>query len=94
MTVQAVTPVHSVTYDGTTLNVYHADKGQGLPKHAHIYAHLTMVHSGSLLVTKEGKSLTMTKDTQPVNLIEHEWHELEAIEDGTVFVNVFSEGKY
>jgi len=23
-----------------------------------------------------------------------EWHEIEALEDGTVFVNVFSEGKY
>jgi hypothetical protein len=53
-----------------------------------------MVHAGSLLVTKEGKSLTMTKDTQPVNLVAAEWHELEALEDGTVFVNVFAEGKY
>jgi hypothetical protein len=36
----------------------------------------------------------MTKDTQPVNLPAYEWHEIEALEDGTVFVNVFSEGKY
>ncbi len=43
---------------------------------------------------KEGKELVMTKDTQPVNLIGSEWHEIEALEDGTVFVNVFSEGKY
>jgi len=43
-----VLPVHQVTYDGATLNVYHANKG----------------------------------------------HEIEALEDGTVFVNVFSEGKY
>jgi len=28
------------------------------------------------------------------SLIENEWHELEALEDGTVFVNVFAEGKY
>ena len=89
----AVTPVHQVTYDGATLNVYHANKGQGLPRHAHAYAHLTMVHAGSALVTKEGKSLTMTKDTQPVNLVANEWHEIEALEDGTVFVNVFAEGK-
>lgn len=36
----------------------------------------------------------MTKDTQPVNLVADGWHEIEALEDGTVFVNVFAEGKY
>jgi len=82
-----------VTYDGASLNVYHANKGQGLPHHEHVYAHLTMVHAGSVLVTKEGKSLVMSKDTQPVNLVANEWHEIEALEDGTVFVNVFAEGK-
>ena len=91
---QVVTPMHQVTYDGATLNVYHANKGQGLPRHEHTYAHLTMCHAGSILVTKEGKSLTMTKDTQPVNLVADGWHEIEALEDGTVFVNVFAEGKY
>jgi hypothetical protein len=53
-----------------------------------------MCHAGSCLVTKEGKTLVMTKNTQPVNLVANEWHELEALEDGTVFVNVFSEAKY
>jgi len=91
---QTIAPVHQVTYDGATLNVYHANKGQGLPRHAHTFTHLTMCHAGSILVAKEGKSLTMTKNTQPVNLVENEWHEIEALEDGTVFVNVFAEGKY
>ena len=93
MTVHTVMPAHQVIYNGATVNVYHADKGQGLPRHEHSYAHLTMCHAGSCLVTKEGKSLTMTKDTQPVNLTANEWHEIEALEDGTVFVNVFAEGK-
>lgn len=92
--VNAVMPVHQVTYDGASVNVYHANKGQGLPRHEHSYAHLTMCHAGSCLVTKEGKSLTMTKDTQPVNLVADGWHEIEALEDDTVFVNVFSEGKH
>jgi quercetin dioxygenase-like cupin family protein len=92
--IQTVVNAHSVTYDGTTLNVYHVNKGQGLPRHEHTFAHLTMVHAGSALITKEGKELVMTKDTQPVNLLANEWHELEALEDGTVFVNVFAEGKY
>ena len=92
--VQSVTPVHQVTYDGAVLNIYHANKGQGLPRHEHSYAHLTVCHAGSCLVRKEGRELLMTKMTQPVNLIAAEWHEIEAMEDGTVFVNVFSEGKY
>lgn len=32
----------------------------------------------------------MTEDTQPINLLAGEWHEIEALDDGTVFVNVFS----
>lgn len=89
-----IDPVHVVTYDGATLNVFHANKGQGLPRHQHAFAHLTMVHAGKLVARKEGRELVMTKDTQPVNLVANEWHELEALEDGTVFVNVFAEGKY
>jgi dTDP-4-dehydrorhamnose 3,5-epimerase-like enzyme len=41
----------------------------------------------------EGKELVMTKNTQPVNLPGGKWHEIEALEDGTVFVNVFAENK-
>ena len=84
---------HSVTYDGSTVNVYHAEAGEGLPAHSHVYAHLTMCHAGSIKVSNERRSLVMTKDTQPVNLKAGEWHEIEALEDGTVFVNVFAEGK-
>jgi quercetin dioxygenase-like cupin family protein len=90
----AITPRFIVTQNETTLNVFHADKGEGLPQHSHTFSHLTMCHSGSCIVRKEGRELVMTKDTQPVNLVADEWHELEALEDGTVFVNVFAEGKY
>lgn len=89
-----ITPRFVVTQDGTTLNIYHAAKGEGLPKHDHIYSHLTICLAGSIIVRKENKELVMTKETQPVNLVANEWHEIEAIEDGTVFINVFAEGKY
>jgi quercetin dioxygenase-like cupin family protein len=87
-------PMHNLTYDGVVLNVFHANKGEGLPQHSHAYAHATCCHAGSLIVRTEGRSLTMTKDTQPVNLTAGKWHEIEALEDGTVFVNVFTAGKY
>jgi quercetin dioxygenase-like cupin family protein len=89
-----IAPRFAVIQDGTTLNVYHADKGQGLPHHKHAYAHLTFCHAGSCIVRKDGRELVMTKDTQPVNLVAAEWHEIEALEDDTVFVNVFAENKY
>jgi len=86
-------PNSQIKYDGAVLNVYHANTGEGLERHSHAYAHLTMCHAGSVKVSNERRSLVMTKDTQPVNLKAGEWHEIEALEDGTVFVNVFAEGK-
>lgn len=87
----AIIPKHSFVYDGARLNIYHANKGEGLPKHEHTFAHATFCTSGSVIVTKENKSLVVDKLTQPVNLTENEWHEIEALEDNTVFINVFSD---
>lgn len=83
--------VHSFTYDGARMNIYHADKGQGLPKHEHIYSHATFCMAGKCAIRKEGKEVIVDKHTQPINLVANEWHEIEALEDGTVFCNVFSE---
>lgn len=87
-------PKHSFVYDGAQINKYHANKGEGLPKHEHQYAHATMCCNGSCVVRKENKEVILTKDSSPINLVANEWHEIEALEDGTVFVNIFSEGKY
>ena len=88
-------PTHSFTYDGVRINVYHADKGQGLPKHSHGFAHATMCNSGSCRITTEsGFDQVITKNSQPLNLLQGNWHEIEALEDNTVFVNIFADGKY
>jgi quercetin dioxygenase-like cupin family protein len=91
--ITVIVPAHQVTYDGAVLSVYYAKKGQGLSRHEHCYSHLTMCTSGSCVIRKEGKEYIFTKDTQPANLLANEWHEIEALEDGTVFINVFAEGK-
>jgi quercetin dioxygenase-like cupin family protein len=85
---------HSFSYNGAQLNVYHANTGQGLPKHTHTWSHATICHNGSCLVSLEGRSYTINKNSKPLNLPANEWHEIEALEDGTVFVNVFAEGAY
>ena len=92
--VTRIVPAHAFAYDGAQLNIFHANKGEGLPKHEHNFAHATACMSGSCWVRKEGKELLITKDSQPLNLVANEWHEIEAAEDNTVFVNVFAEGKY
>jgi quercetin dioxygenase-like cupin family protein len=89
----AVGPKHVFTYDGATVNIFHANKGEGLPKHEHAYAHATFCTSGSCVIRKEGKEVIFDKTTQPANLKENEWHEIEALENETVFINVFAEGK-
>lgn len=88
-----LSPKHSVTYDGATVNVYHANKGEGLPRHEHAYAHLTICHAGRCVVRKEKGQRIIDKNNMPLNLAANEWHEIEALENGTVFVNVFAEGK-
>jgi quercetin dioxygenase-like cupin family protein len=85
---------HSFTYAGARLNVYHASKGEGLPMHGHEYSHATMCNAGSCKISLEnGKSLVMTKATQPINLPAGIQHEIVALENDTVFVNVFADGK-
>ena len=64
----AVMPKHTFNYDGVEVNIYHANKGEGLPRHEHIYAHATMCHSGSRIVRKENKQVIINKDNKPLNL--------------------------
>ena len=82
----SIAPQHSFTYDGAQVAVFHANQGEGIPRHEHIYAHATFCTSGSCVIRKEGKEIIF-------NLIAGEWHEIEALENNTVFINVFSEGK-
>jgi len=90
MVVKGIMPKHSFEYDGTHVNVYHADYGEGLPKHTHQYTHATVCYAGKLKITKENIELIMTKESQPIVLSAGEWHELEAVEDGTVWTNMFA----
>lgn len=78
-------------FDGTRVNVFHANLNEGLPAHSHEYAHITACYHGKLKVTKENVEVILDKDSQPVILKAGEWHELEAVEDGTVFSNIFAD---
>ncbi len=86
-----ITPAHSFPYAGAQLVIYHAEKGEGLTKHEHIFNHASFCTAGSIIIRKEGKEFFVDKTTQPVDLAANEWHEIEALEDNTVFINVFDE---
>ena len=86
-----VNPMHSFTYGNTRVDVYHANIDEGLQKHEHDFSHATMCTSGSCLITKEDKQIVINKNSQPINLVANQWHEIVATEDNTVFVNIFVE---
>jgi quercetin dioxygenase-like cupin family protein len=86
-----IIPQHSFIYDGAKLNVYHAAKGEGLPNHSHIYSHATICHNGSCVIKMKNKKKIINKHSGAFNLPPNEWHEIEALEDNTVFVNIFAE---
>ena len=85
----SVPPAHSFVVNDVTTNVYHANKGEGIPYHSHLYNHTTTCMVGSCVLRKRDKQLVVNKFSQPVNLIAPDEHEIEALEDGTVFVNTF-----
>ena len=89
----AIAPKHSFTYDGAAINVFHASKGYGLPQHEHTWSHATICHNGSCVIRMEGKEKIIDKHSGAFNLPANKWHEIEALEDDTVFVNVFAVGK-
>lgn len=86
-----IQPRFQFVYEGMQFNIYHANKGEGLPKHEHSYSHVTMCNSGSCLIRVEGKEVIMNKNAKPINLLSNKWHEIEALEDETVFVNIFAD---
>lgn len=88
-----IVPTHSFEYGGASFLVYHANTGDGLPRHEHTFKHATMCNAGSCVIRKEGLEKVIDKHTQPIDLTANEWHEIEALEDNTVFVNIFVNGE-
>ncbi len=91
-TVIDVEPKHSVTLNNVHFAIYHAEPGQGVGKHEHLYAHATFCPSGKIKINKENLEVFMDKNSNPVMLSGETWHQIEAVEEGTVFVNVWAIG--
>ena len=83
-----VAPRQEFVYLGTRLVVYEARKGEGLPEHSHTFAHVASCQVGSCVVRVNKKEFVLTTASRPVVLPALIPHEIEALEDGTVFTNI------
>jgi quercetin dioxygenase-like cupin family protein len=86
--VKQLLPHYVFQYNGITFSYYKGDKGEGIPRHEHPVSHLTFVTSGKTCIRKENIYREMIAHDEPLNLKENEWHEIEILEDNTVFINV------
>lgn len=82
------TPRHQFNYGNVAVTVFHAAAGEGLPMHEHEYAHATVCCAGEIIIRQGGKEISLTKASRPVNLQANVQHEIEAVQDETVFINI------
>jgi quercetin dioxygenase-like cupin family protein len=83
----SLAPTTRYVYSGVNSAIYVADIGQGLPRHQHTFSHTTVCIQGRMIVRKESKELELTPLSAPLLLTENEWHEIEALEPNTIFMN-------
>jgi quercetin dioxygenase-like cupin family protein len=69
---------------------YVCARGEGLPRHQHDVDHLTIVAAGRIVARTDERSLERGPDDAPIIFRAGRFHEIEALEDGTVVLNVFS----
>lgn len=83
----SLAPTTRYVYNGVVSTIYNADVGQGLPRHEHTFAHTTVCVQGRMVVRKEGKEIELIPLDSPLLLTANEWHEVEALEPNTIFMN-------
>ena len=83
-----LTPLYTFPYKESIITFYKGNAGEGLRKHEHNDSHLTVISSGKVCIRKENIYKELVVGDQPINLKENEWHEIEILEDNTIFFNV------
>ena len=90
--IDSVFPISRFNYNNTNNAIYKAGINQGLPRHEHTFAHVTVCIQGKMIVRKENKELILNMHDNPLLLVANEWHEIEALEPDTIFINQFPLG--
>jgi len=81
-------PQQLFIYKGLQVSRFLLNKGEGLPKHQHVFNHLTMCISGSCMVRKENVEIVLCSKDAAVDLPADQWHEIEALENNTIIINM------
>lgn len=68
------------------VDLYKANKGYGMPLHSHLEKHSVLCREGSCLVKINNKENIINKNSGIIELPANSSHEIEAIEDNTVFM--------
>lgn len=69
---------------------YVCARGEGLPRHQHDVDHLTIVAAGRILARTDDRTVERGPTDPPILFRAHRAHEIEALEDDTVVLNVFA----
>lgn len=81
---------HAFEAMGSSFVRYECARGEMLPRHTHEEDHLTVIAAGSLVVRTDDKVVTRGPKDAPILFRAGRYHEIEAVEDGTVFLNIFA----
>jgi quercetin dioxygenase-like cupin family protein len=81
---------HSFAALGQSFVRYVCARGEGLPRHQHDVDHLTIVAAGRIVARADARVVERGPTDPPILFRAGRAHEVEALEDGTVFINVFS----
>jgi dTDP-4-dehydrorhamnose 3,5-epimerase-like enzyme len=95
---KAVSTAFTFAYNDTPFAVYHANKFEGLMRHQHSFEHAVICYNGSCSVRVwKGSDMferVCNKSTGALVLPPDLFHEIVALEDNTVFVNMYSKNNY
>jgi quercetin dioxygenase-like cupin family protein len=88
MAVTQISGTYKFSYNNSEITMYKANCGEGLQKHEHTIPHLTICLSGQICVRTENEKLFMDSTSEPIILKANSWHEIEAVEDNSSFLNI------
>jgi len=83
-------PAHQMNVNGVLVQSFYVNNGEGVNNHEHDYSHVTLCHSGKIRITNSYVQVDMDSNTPAILIKGDEWHQIEALENNTIFISVFS----
>jgi len=80
--------IYNYWFGDVTIYAYLANLAEGLAMHNHEYKHLVICATGKIQVKDGDNILELVSTDRPYELVAQQNHEITALEDGTVFINV------